>query len=126
MESSLVGRRGDETHNDGPGIAGALPGVRSVEKSDHRQRRTTRQELGYVDQHKSQSGTAVSSQRQRDQDQGVVKDGMVTLKGMAASQAQKDLTTEYAKNIAGVKGVQNEIIASRAGNNRQNTGRKDS
>ena len=41
-----------------------------------------------------------------------VKDGMVTLKGVAANQAQKDLTTEYAKDIDGVKGVQNEIVVS--------------
>ena len=41
-----------------------------------------------------------------------VKDGVVTLKGVAASQAQKDLTTEYAKDIDGVKGVQNEIVVS--------------
>jgi hypothetical protein len=32
---------------------------------------------------------------------------------MAANQTQKDLTTEYAKNIAGVKGVRNEIVASK-------------
>jgi len=41
-----------------------------------------------------------------------VKDGVVTLKGVAANQAQKDLTTEYAKDIDGVKGVQNEITIS--------------
>jgi osmotically-inducible protein OsmY len=41
-----------------------------------------------------------------------VKDGVVTLKGVAANQAQKDLTTEYAKDIDGVKSVQNEIIVS--------------
>ncbi len=41
-----------------------------------------------------------------------VKDGVVTLKGVAASQAQKDLTTEYAKDIDGVKGVENEIVVS--------------
>ncbi|NTW48643.1 MAG: BON domain-containing protein [Chlorobiales bacterium] len=38
-----------------------------------------------------------------------VKDGMVTLKGEASSQAQKELTTEYAKDIVGVKGVINEL-----------------
>ena len=43
-----------------------------------------------------------------------VKDGMVTLKGVAANQAQKDLTTEYAKDIDGVKGVQNEIVVSKS------------
>jgi hyperosmotically inducible periplasmic protein len=41
-----------------------------------------------------------------------VKDGVVTLKGVAANQAQKDLTTEYAKDIDGVKGVENEIVIS--------------
>ena len=42
-----------------------------------------------------------------------VKDGVVTLKGVAANQAQKDLTTEYAKDIEGVKGVENEIVVSK-------------
>jgi len=41
-----------------------------------------------------------------------VKDGVVTLKGVAATQAQRDLTTEYAKDIDGVKGVENEIVVS--------------
>jgi hyperosmotically inducible protein len=41
-----------------------------------------------------------------------VKDGIVTLKGVAANQAQKDLTAEYAKDIDGVKGVANEIVVS--------------
>jgi len=43
-----------------------------------------------------------------------VKDGIVTLKGEAANQAQKDLTAEYAKDIDGVKSVQNEIIVSKS------------
>ena len=42
-----------------------------------------------------------------------VKDGIVTLKGVAANQAQKDLTTEYAKDIVGVTGVKNEMTVSR-------------
>ena len=41
-----------------------------------------------------------------------VKDGIVTLQGNAASQAQKDLTTEYAKDIDGVKGVKNEMTVT--------------
>jgi osmotically-inducible protein OsmY len=41
-----------------------------------------------------------------------VKDGIVTLQGEATSQAQKDLTTEYAKDVEGVKGVKNEMIVS--------------
>lgn len=38
-----------------------------------------------------------------------VKEGIVTLQGETESQAQKDLTTEYAKDIDGVKDVKNEM-----------------
>jgi len=38
------------------------------------------------------------------------KDGIVTLRGEATSTAQKDLATEYAKDVDGVKGVTNEMI----------------
>jgi osmotically-inducible protein OsmY len=38
-----------------------------------------------------------------------VTDGIVTLKGQADSQAQKDLTGEYAKDIDGIKGLNNEM-----------------
>jgi len=41
-----------------------------------------------------------------------VKDGIVTLRGEATSQAQKDLTTEYTRDIEGVKGVNNLMIVS--------------
>jgi osmotically-inducible protein OsmY len=40
------------------------------------------------------------------------KDGIVTLKGEANSQAEKDLTTEYAKDVEGVKDVKNEMTVS--------------
>jgi osmotically-inducible protein OsmY len=38
-----------------------------------------------------------------------VSDGVVTLRGTAASLAQKELTGQYAKDIEGVKGVVNEM-----------------
>jgi len=38
-----------------------------------------------------------------------VTDGVVTLKGKADSQAQKDLTGEYAKDVDGIKDVKNEM-----------------
>jgi osmotically-inducible protein OsmY len=41
-----------------------------------------------------------------------VKDGIVTLRGEAASQTQKDLTTEYAKDVEGVKAVNNEMTVA--------------
>jgi osmotically-inducible protein OsmY len=37
------------------------------------------------------------------------KDGVVTLQGVATSMAQKELTTEYAKDIDNVKEVQNNM-----------------
>jgi osmotically-inducible protein OsmY len=40
------------------------------------------------------------------------KGGIVTLQGNATSQAQKDLTTEYAKDVEGVKDVKNEMTVS--------------
>ncbi len=42
-----------------------------------------------------------------------VKDGIVTLSGEASSQAQKDLTTEYAKDIDHVKEVKNEMTVAK-------------
>ena len=41
-----------------------------------------------------------------------VKDGIVTLKGEAESQAQKELTTEFAKDVTGVKAVKNEMTVA--------------
>ena len=41
-----------------------------------------------------------------------VKDGIVTLKGEASSVAQKELTTEYAKDIEGVKEVKNDMTVA--------------
>lgn len=43
-----------------------------------------------------------------------VNNGIVTLKGEAASQAQKDLTSEYAKDVNGVKDVKNEMLIAGA------------
>jgi hyperosmotically inducible periplasmic protein len=41
------------------------------------------------------------------------KDGIVTLQGEASSMAQKELTTEYAKDINNVKGVNNEMTIAK-------------
>lgn len=42
----------------------------------------------------------------------LAKDGTVTLRGKATSKAQKNLTTEYAKDVEGVKSVKNEMTVS--------------
>ncbi|HZQ47783.1 MAG TPA: BON domain-containing protein [Verrucomicrobiae bacterium] len=41
-----------------------------------------------------------------------VKDGIVTLSGEASSAAQKELTTEYATDVEGVKEVKNEMTVA--------------
>jgi Predicted periplasmic or secreted lipoprotein len=51
-----------------------------------------------------------------------VKDGIVTLRGDAASEAQKDLTAEYAKDVEGVKGVNNEMIVTKTSKNKRTVG----
>jgi hyperosmotically inducible protein len=45
----------------------------------------------------------------------------VTLQGEATSQAQKDLTTEYARDVEGVKDVTNEMTVSNTGGNTTRT-----
>ena len=53
------------------------------------------------------------------------KDGIVTLQGVASSLAQKELTTEYAKDVDNVKSVNNEMtIAATPANAGETTGDK--
>ena len=44
-----------------------------------------------------------------------VKDGIVILRGIATSQAQKELTAEYARDVDGVKDVKNEMTLLKTG-----------
>lgn len=53
-----------------------------------------------------------------------VKDGIVTLRGEAANQAQKNLTAEYARDVEGVKDVNNEMTIGKAPKKKQTTGSK--
>lgn len=53
-----------------------------------------------------------------------VKDGIVTLRGNAASQAQKELTTEYAKDVEGVKDVNNEMTVTKTSEKTRTVGEK--
>jgi osmotically-inducible protein OsmY len=53
-----------------------------------------------------------------------VKDGIVTLRGDAASQAQKELTTEYAKDVEGVKDVNNEMTVTKTSKKTRTVGEK--
>jgi hyperosmotically inducible protein len=53
-----------------------------------------------------------------------VKDGIVTLRGDAASQAQKELTTEYAKDVEGVQDVNNEMTVTKISKKKRTVGEK--
>jgi hyperosmotically inducible periplasmic protein len=110
---SLTGTVSEESHKSlAQETAAGLPGVKSVdnrlevkgehptEKSDAWLSAKVKMTLLF---HRSVSAmTKVNS-----------KDGIVTLQGDATSQAQKDLTTEYAKDIEGVKDVRNEMTVSK-------------
>lgn len=50
-----------------------------------------------------------------------VKEGTAILKGEASSQAQKDLVTEYTKDVVGIKGVQNEMTITNPGKSTEPT-----
>lgn len=52
------------------------------------------------------------------------KAGIVTLRGVAANEAQKELTTEYARDVEGVKDVINEMTVSNAAKKKQTVGEK--
>jgi osmotically-inducible protein OsmY len=54
----------------------------------------------------------------------ITKNGIVTLQGEANSMAQKDLTTEYAKDVEGVKGVNNVMTVGKASKKKQTAGSK--
>lgn len=55
--------------------------------------------------HRDVSGTATDVN---------VKDGVVVLRGQATSLAQKELTTEYARDVEGVKEIRNELTLAPA------------
>ena len=53
-----------------------------------------------------------------------VKDGIVNLRGGAESLAQKELAAEYARDVEGVKGVNNEMILIQTAKDTQTVGQK--
>ncbi|MDZ4184586.1 MAG: BON domain-containing protein, partial [Desulfuromonadales bacterium] len=53
-----------------------------------------------------------------------VNNGIVTLRGDAETQAQKDLTTEYVRDIEGVKDVKNEMTVAKGDKEKRTTGDK--
>ncbi len=52
------------------------------------------------------------------------KNGIVILRGKATSQEQKDLTTEYARDISSVKDVNNEMTVKESSKKKRTAGKK--
>jgi hyperosmotically inducible protein len=87
----------------------SLPGVKSVDNqltingeqpAEHSDGWITMKVKSALLYHRHVSGTGTTV---------YTKDGVVTLQGEASSMAQKELTTEYAKDIDNVKEVKNEM-----------------
>ena len=111
---TLSGAVADETHKPmAQGVAGALPGVTSVDnRITVKGERPAKSSDTWISI-RVKAALLYRRNVSATKTKVYVKDGIVTLKGVAATQAQKDLTTAYAKNVGGVKGVQNEIVASK-------------
>ena len=102
-----------------------LPGVKSVDNqlqikgeqpAEHSDAWITTKVKTALLFHRNVSGTGTTV---------YTKDGVVTLQGVAASQAEKELATEYAKDIDNVKSVNNEMtIAKTPATPKETTGDK--
>lgn len=112
---SLTGTVSEESHKSlAQETVAGLPGVISVENR-----------LEVKNSHPAEKSDAWLSEKVKTtlllhQNVGALtavssKDGIVALQGEATSQAQKDLTTEYARDVEGVKDVRNEMTVSNIG-----------
>jgi hyperosmotically inducible protein len=93
-------------------VAEALPGVRSVDnRIELKGEQATANSDTWISL-KVKGALVYHRNVNAHKTEVVVKDGIVTLKGEAASQAQKELTTEFAKDVTGVKSVNNEMTVA--------------
>ncbi|HZF70885.1 BON domain-containing protein [Sulfuricurvum sp.] len=97
----------DETHKPmAQDTVEALPGVKSIEnniviKKDDKSDMWLKMKI--------QTALLFHSNVRASSTEVSVKNGVVTLKGKVQNQAQKELTTEYTKEVEGVKEVKNEM-----------------
>jgi hyperosmotically inducible periplasmic protein len=114
---TLTGTVAEESHKSlAQETVASLPGVKSVEnKLELKGARPAENSDGWISLQVKYSllyNRNVSSIKT----QVFVKDGIVTLKGEADSQAQKDLAGEYARDVKGVKDVKNEMVIAKLSN----------
>jgi len=110
---TLSGDVYNETHKPmAQDTAEALPGVKSVDnRIEIKGDRPTENSDTWVSM-KVKTALVFHRNVNAHKTEVTVKEGVVTLKGEAASQAQKDLTTEFAKDVDGVKSVNNEMTVA--------------
>lgn len=106
----LSGEVFDDAHKPmAESTAEALLGVKSVEnKIVIREDRLPENSDTWI-RMKVQTALVFHSQVSASKTEVYVSNGVVTLKGTAASAARRDLTTEYAKKVEGVKSVVNQM-----------------
>jgi hyperosmotically inducible protein len=111
---TLSGSVFNDTHKPmAQDVAEALPGVKSVDnRIEYTGDRAAENSDTWVSM-KVKSALLYRRNVSGTKTEVYVKDGIVTLKGEAANQAQKDLTGEYAKDIVGVKDVKNEMTVAK-------------
>jgi hyperosmotically inducible protein len=111
---TLTGTVADASHKSmAENTVASLPGVTSVDDqlkisgeqpAEHSDAWITTKVKTALLFHRNVSGTGTTV---------YTKDGIVTLQGEASSAAQKELTTEYAKDIDNVKSVNNEMTIAK-------------
>jgi len=111
---TLTGTVADASHKSmAENTVASLPDVKSVDNelvingeqpAEHSDAWITTKVKTALLFHRNVSGTGTSV---------YTKDGVVTLQGVASSMAQKELTTEYAKDIDNVTSVNNEMTIAR-------------
>jgi len=111
---TLKGTVNEESHKSmAYETVASLPGVKSVDnKLELKGERPAENSDGWISM---QIKTSLLFNRNVSgiKTQVFVKDGIVTLKGEADSQAQKDLAGEYARDVKGVKDVKNEMTIAK-------------
>ena len=110
---TLSGDVWNDTHKPmAQDTAAALPGVKSVDNQiEIKGDRPTENSDTWVSM-KVKTALLFHSNVNAHKTEVYVKDSIVTLKGEAANQAQKDLTAKFAKDVAGVKEVKNEMTVA--------------
>lgn len=111
---TLTGTVADSSHKSmAENTVASLPGVKSVnnelvikgeQPAEHSDAWITAKVKSALLFHRNVSGTGTTV---------YTKDGVVTLQGVADSQAQKELTTEYAMDIDNVKSVDNQMTIAK-------------